>query len=120
PVVHDQDEPAGPPGQFRADGVLGGLDQGVERDVIIVEEAGHGPRRSERLGGSRQGGEPRHGDVDGVRVLTHELPEPILVAAMHAAKMESILTKITKSQNCVHTYARGAEVLELWERGWAC
>jgi len=40
-----------------------------------------------------------------VRVLTHELPEPILVAAMHAAKMKSILTKITRSQNCVHTYA---------------
>jgi len=45
-----------------------------------------------------------------VRVLTHELPEPILVAAIQAAKMESILTKITKSQNCVHTYALGEKV----------
>ena len=105
PVVHDQDEPAGPPGQLRADGVLGGLDQGMEGDLRMVEEAGHGPRRGERLRRARQGGQPRHGGVDGVRVLTHELPEPILVAAIHAAEMESILTKITKSQNCVHTYA---------------
>ncbi|MBV8486804.1 MAG: hypothetical protein JO161_00860 [Planctomycetaceae bacterium] len=71
----------------------------------MVEEAVHGPRRGERLRRARQGGQPRHGGVDGVRVLTHELPEPILVAAIQAAKMESILTKITKSQNCVHTYA---------------
>ncbi len=40
-----------------------------------------------------------------MRVLAHETPVPILIAEIQAAKMKSILTKVTKSQNCVHTNA---------------
>ena len=71
----------------------------------MVQEAGHGPRRGERLRRTRQRGQAGHRGVDSVRVLIHKLPEPVLVAAIQAAEMESILTEITRSQNCVHTYA---------------
>jgi hypothetical protein len=40
-----------------------------------------------------------------VRVLAHELPITLLIAAIQAAKMESILRETTKSRNCVHTDA---------------
>src|SRR5262249_1176420 len=109
PVVHDQDETASPPRQFRADGVLGGLAGGMEPDVGVVRGAGHGARRRERLGSARQGGQSCYSGADRVRMLAHKLPKPNLVAAIQAAEMESIPTEATKSQNCVHTYALGGE-----------
>ena len=96
PVVDDQDEPAGGLGQGGADGVLGGLDEGMEGDVLVVEEAAHGPRGGEGPGGPRQGGQPRHDGVDRVRMLAHELPVSILVTAVQVAEMIAMPIETTQ------------------------
>jgi hypothetical protein len=54
------------------------------------EEAAHGPRRGEGLGRARQGRQPGYGGIDRVRMLSHELPVPILVTAVQVAEMKSM------------------------------
>src|SRR5262249_62015522 len=96
--VDEQYEGARAPGRGGADGVLGGLDEGAGGDVVVVEEAAHGPRRGEGAGRARQGGQARHDGVDGVRMLAHELPEPIPVTAVQVAEMKAMPTKITQAE----------------------
>ena len=111
PVVDDQGEPSRGFGQRGTNGVEGGLDEGVEGDLIVVDEAGHGACGGHGSGGARQGGEARDQRVDGVRVFAHELPEPNLVTAVQEAEMIAMPTQTTKSKSCVHTYAQPAEVV---------
>jgi hypothetical protein len=92
PVVDDQSEPSGGFGQRGTDGVDGGLDEGVKRDLIVSEEAGHGACSGHGSGRAREGGEPRDQRVDGVCVFAHEFPEPNLVTAVQEAEMIAMPT----------------------------
>jgi hypothetical protein len=89
--VNDEGEWCGTLGELFSDGVLGGFDEGVERDVVIVEESRHPPDGGVGLCGSWESRNPGDRRVDGVGVPFHDLVEAVLEPLVQITKKVAML-----------------------------
>lgn len=112
PVVNDQGNTAGASGEDVADGILGGLDQGGEKDGVVLQEPAHGADGGIRTGGTGEHRQSVGGGVERVAVPAHEIPEAGLQPAVELLEEVTMRGNLPQSKSCDHTYAQRGEVIK--------